>query len=246
EADGLEAERAGRRARDGRHPRGRDERALELLRVPVRERGDGGERLGEADVGVEADLEPLLGADQQAGVGGVRPRLGAVEPAVRGGVHQHRHGLPPRRGVVAVGEGEVDGERLAVAVRVAAEVADVGDEGEDEAEHDQPGPDVVEHGGAGCEKGGYDPRDGGRVPPSLLASALPLLTARYEMISSIRPRAVPRPSMPRSCAARSDTSRTRSPENGPRSLTRTTTLRPLSRLVTRRRVPRGSVRWAAV
>ncbi len=34
--------------------------------------------------------------------------------------------------------------------------------------------------------------------------------------------------------------------NGPRSLTRTITLRPFASLVTRRRVPKGYVLWAAV
>lgn len=38
----------------------------------------------------------------------------------------------------------------------------------------------------------------------------------------------------------------RPPANGPRSLMRTSTDRPLSRLVTRTQVPNGSVRWAAV
>ena len=38
----------------------------------------------------------------------------------------------------------------------------------------------------------------------------------------------------------------RPPWKGPRSLTRTTTLRPFSRLVTLTVTPKGSVRWAAV
>ena len=39
---------------------------------------------------------------------------------------------------------------------------------------------------------------------------------------------------------------TRPPAYGPRSLIRTTTVRPLVLLVTRTRVPKGSERWAAV
>ena len=47
-------------------------------------------------------------------------------------------------------------------------------------------------------------------------------------------------------AAPQERSIDRPPMNGPRSLMRTTTLRPLLRLVTRTRVPKGRVRWAAV
>ena len=52
--------------------------------------------------------------------------------------------------------------------------------------------------------------------------------------------------MPRAFAAAWLTSRTRSFTHGPRSFTRTTTLRPFSTFVTRRRVPNGIVRCAAV
>src|SRR5437870_6583648 len=47
-------------------------------------------------------------------------------------------------------------------------------------------------------------------------------------------------------AAAYERSITRRPANGPRSLMRTSTERPLSKLVTRTRVPSGSVRCAAV
>ena len=56
----------------------------------------------------------------------------------------------------------------------------------------------------------------------------------------------PRPIMPNSCAAANERSSTRPLMNGPRSLTTTTTLRRDLASVTRRRVPNGMVRWAAV
>src|SRR6218665_1685197 len=52
--------------------------------------------------------------------------------------------------------------------------------------------------------------------------------------------------MPMFWAAALDRSRTRPRMNGPRSLMRTTTLRPLLRLVTFTLVPNRSERWAAV
>ncbi len=56
-------------------------------------------------------------------------------------------------------------------------------------------------------------------------------------------RAKPLSVMRRCSAARCERSITRPGLNGPRSLMRTTTLSPLSTLVTRTRVPKGSVRW---
>src|SRR5262252_7290601 len=55
-----------------------------------------------------------------------------------------------------------------------------------------------------------------------------------------------RPEKPSSCAAAGVTSMTRPRTKGPRSLIRTTTERPLRRLVTRTCVPNGRVRCAAV
>jgi hypothetical protein len=57
---------------------------------------------------------------------------------------------------------------------------------------------------------------------------------------------VPLPSTPRARAAAYERSMIRPPTKGPRSFTRTSTERPLFRFVTRRRVPNGSVGWAAV
>src|SRR5262249_36113571 len=54
------------------------------------------------------------------------------------------------------------------------------------------------------------------------------------------------PLKPRALAAAGVRSMTRPRTNGPRSLIRTTTLRPLLLFVTRTRVPNGSVRCAAV
>src|SRR6476659_4610277 len=51
---------------------------------------------------------------------------------------------------------------------------------------------------------------------------------------------------PSCLAAASETSSMRPLTNGPRSLTRTTTLRPLFWLVTLSLVPKGRLRWAAV
>ena len=65
------------------------------------------------------------------------PRLGGVGP------HRHRDGSGPR--IVAAGEGKRHRHRLAVAVGISPEVAHVGDQREDEAQDDEPGPDVVEH-----------------------------------------------------------------------------------------------------
>src|SRR5665213_1841963 len=56
----------------------------------------------------------------------------------------------------------------------------------------------------------------------------------------------PRSIMCSAWAAANERSRTRPLLNGPRSLTVTYTLRWLFGSVTRRRVPKGSVRWAAV
>ncbi len=56
----------------------------------------------------------------------------------------------------------------------------------------------------------------------------------------------PRPNIPRASAAPRLTSITRLRINGPRSVMRTSTSRPLTRLCTRTQVPNGSVRWAAV
>src|SRR5262245_12027713 len=58
--------------------------------------------------------------------------------------------------------------------------------------------------------------------------------------------ATPLPVMPNVSAADAETSTTRPRTNGPRSLTRTVTERPVSTSVTRSRVPNGNVRWAAV
>jgi hypothetical protein len=63
---------------------------------------------------------------------------------------------------------------------------------------------------------------------------------------STRTRATPLRTMSSASAAARERSMTRSGLNGPRSLMRTSTLRPLSRLTTRTTVPNGSVRWAAV
>src|SRR5882762_8717344 len=53
------------------------------------------------------------------------------------------------------------------------------------------------------------------------------------------------PIMSSPIAAARARSKTRSPTKGPRSMTRTSIWRPLFRLVTRRILPNGSVRWAA-
>src|SRR5258706_9517016 len=56
----------------------------------------------------------------------------------------------------------------------------------------------------------------------------------------------PRPSKPRTRAVLYDTSIMRPSTTGPLSLIRTTTARPLRRLVTRTNEPKGNVGWAAV
>jgi hypothetical protein len=65
-------------------------------------------------------------------------------------------------------------------------------------------------------------------------------------MGSTRTRATPERSMSIASAAPRDRSMMRSGLNGPRSVIRTSTLRPLVTFVTRTRVPNGSVRWAAV
>jgi hypothetical protein len=62
----------------------------------------------------------------------------------------------------------------------------------------------------------------------------------------MRTRAVPGPTMSIARAAAYDKSIARPPTNGPRSLMRTSTARPLVRLVTITRVPCGSDGCAAV
>src|SRR5207248_11341354 len=57
---------------------------------------------------------------------------------------------------------------------------------------------------------------------------------------------IPRSTIPKLSAADPDKSTTRPGTSGPRSLMRTTTERPLLTLVTRSRVPNGSVGCAAV
>jgi hypothetical protein len=59
-------------------------------------------------------------------------------------------------------------------------------------------------------------------------------------------RAVPLAIMPSSAAAASDRSIRRPFTKGPRSFIRTTTRAPFPRFVTRRRLPKGRERWAAV
>jgi hypothetical protein len=54
--------------------------------------------------------------------------------------------------------------------------------------------------------------------------------------------ASPPPTIPSVCAAEYETSTTRPGTNGPRSLTRTVTDRPVATFVTRNRVPNGNVR----
>src|SRR5438552_18919085 len=58
--------------------------------------------------------------------------------------------------------------------------------------------------------------------------------------------ATPLPVMPSVSAAEADTSTTRPGTNGPRSLTRNVTERPVATSETRSRVPKGKGRWAAV
>ena len=57
---------------------------------------------------------------------------------------------------------------------------------------------------------------------------------------------LPTPARPMTSAALCEMSMTRPPAKGPRSLTRTTTERPVRSFVTRRRVPKGRLRCAAV
>jgi len=64
--------------------------------------------------------------------------------------------------------------------------------------------------------------------------------------TSMRTRTVPGPTMPIVRAAAYERSMARPSTNGPRSLTRTCTARPFSRLVTMTRVPSGSEGCAAV
>src|SRR5437763_14304435 len=73
----------------------------------------------------------------------------------------------------------------------------------------------------------------------------PTLRRRYWR-TSILTFATPGPTIPRVSAAEYETSTTRPGTNGPRSLTRTVTDRPVATFVSRNRVPNGNVRLAAV
>jgi hypothetical protein len=70
--------------------------------------------------------------------------------------------------------------------------------------------------------------------------------APYLAITSSLTWASPALRKPRTSAARVERSMIRARDIGPRSTTTTVTSRPLLRLVTCRRVPNGSVRWAAI
>src|SRR5215213_6146535 len=75
-----------------------------------------------------------------------------------------------------------------------------------------------------------------------LAGALAEAPLRHSRVSTTSPT----PDRPMTSAALCEMSMTRPPPNGPRSLTRTTTERPVRSFVTLRRVPKGRLRCAAV
>lgn len=72
------------------------------------------------------------------------------------------------------------------------------------------------------------------------------IPAAGQSITARATRVTPEPVKPSSEAAARDTSITRPRMKGPRSLMRTTTVRPLRRFVTRTLVPNGNERCAAV
>src|SRR6185503_7800255 len=83
--------------------------------------------------------------NQRAGEGGIARGLGAIERAVDLAVDLDFDGHLTQRGVVALWESELNGQRLSVAVGVAAQVAQVRRPREQQAGDYQTRPDVVEH-----------------------------------------------------------------------------------------------------
>ena len=82
----------------------------------------------------------------------------------------------------------------------------------------------------------------GRVFKKAVFRSLRLgVSASYWTTSSLT-FAIPRPTIPSVSAAEYETSTSRPGTNGPRSLTRTVTDRPVATFVTRNRVPNGNVR----
>src|SRR6185312_8677221 len=114
----------------------------------------------------EAELGPLPGLEQVAGIARRGDLAGAVEARVPARVDPDLHRHAAGGGVVAARKGEHDRERLAVPVGVARDVAGVGAHGEQEAGDDQACPDVIQHARAWRWEtcggpGEYD--DGGRA-----------------------------------------------------------------------------------
>ena len=72
-----------------------------------------------------------------------------AEVALEGpGRHGHRDRNHASIGLQTFGKGELEFDGLPVAVRVAREITHVVDHGEEQAEADQTGPDVIEHDGS--------------------------------------------------------------------------------------------------
>ena len=79
-----------------------------------------------------------------------------------------------------------------------------------------------------------------RVPVQIFRSVAQAGATSYSTTSSLT-FAIPDPTIPSVWAAEYETSTTRPGTNGPRSLTRTVTDRPLATFVTRNFVPNGNV-----
>jgi hypothetical protein len=140
----AERHRRGRLRSPGREGQ-RADGAAQVVVPARRHRADRGEGFGDGGVFGEAKLPPVGGLDQRAGVAVRGARGHTVEGAVTVGIEADLDALAARFGLVAVGERHRHRERLPVAVGVVGEVADVGDQGKDQANDDQPAPDVVQH-----------------------------------------------------------------------------------------------------
>ena len=148
EADGLELHgRLSGRGVVSQAQHGRQETldgSLKLVVVRARHAPNRLQRLGQRGTRIEAQHHSFAGAQQDAVVAWRGALVRAVEVLVDPGVDANPHRRPPIDGGGALGKLHHHGERLAVAVGVPAEIADVGNPREDEGRNQQSRPDVVE------------------------------------------------------------------------------------------------------
>ena len=117
---------------------------LKLVVVRARHAPDRLQRLGKRGSRIEAQHHSLVGAQQDAVVACHGALVRGVEVLVDPGVDVNPHRRAPTAGGGALGKLQYQRERLAVAVGVPAQIANVGNAREDERRDQQCRPDVVE------------------------------------------------------------------------------------------------------